>query len=792
MNFKLYCGIEPRYVTIWNPEECFVSVKRYRLLNVKYIKIKSNDKTKSVLLNVFPCSTLENEALQIHETVFNLLNLKIGSDIKAKSVSNKLIEKVDRIRLSLTIFSKKKFEYLNLSQVIKREIPSQLLSRGSSFPIQILGGLYWVKIDNLIFTTTKSNKKYFQTLSCEINELNLKIKQKEINKNATIQLIEGFESEKIEIQNLLKDFSANEETVTEFGVNQYILIKGCSGVGKTTFLSYIETISTNIFSFNIIKLSISKFGVKDYLKKKFQLAIELVPSIILIDDFDQVCKLNKNNEDYNYDNNSDNDENYKINFLSNKNLLNEKRVLVFATCNEHLIIDPTFTKNGFFDYEILLSLPNNKTRIKIISNLLNINNNNNNNNNKSNNENNLFRINNNLYSFPNMEKSIVKISSLTQGFTPKDLFQLICRFLSQIEIESFNLIQENQFNSNNDNNNDNNNSNNNNDNTNINNTNNNNTNNNNNQNNYVEIKWKHFLNPLRELKNNSKLLKEFTFNNLNISLNDFVGYESIKKSFLQIINLSLISKNKLQNLGLKHPSGILLVGPTGCGKTTLINGSINKFGISTLYVNGPALFSKYLGETELTIRNLFARARRQAPCIVLLEQVDAVGIKRTFDSDSQIGIEERALSQLLNEIDGISKSANILVIGTSNNPLMLDDALIRPGRLEKILYLGLPNLNERKLILLKHAPNMANSQSSDFFEILAKETKGFTGSDLVTLCRYAAINSVRKNKNKNALVKEKHFLSALKEIHQQEGRRIGISQKNLLMFEMFLKGINQK
>ncbi|CAJ0825971.1 9443_t:CDS:10 [Entrophospora sp. SA101] len=212
---------------------------------------------------------------------------------------------------------------------------------------------------------------------------------------------------------------------------------------------------------------------------------------------------------------------------------------------------------------------------------------------------------------------------------------------------------------------------------------------------------------------------------INLNLNDDIGgYEAIKKKLIKIIEFSLINNGKNDGnynlLGVRPLTGLLLYGPSGCGKTILIQTIAKELNINLIYIKSPEIYSKYLGETEKFLRNLFKKSK-QISCIIFFDEIDSIGTKRDWESnESSVGINERVLSTLLNEIDGIQELKNVLIIGCTNNPEQLDDALIRP---------------DDRLNILKVLSRKFSLGEDVDLKKLAELTERFSGADLEKLFR---------------------------------------------------------
>ncbi|KAF9431139.1 spermatogenesis associated protein 5 [Podila epigama] len=230
---------------------------------------------------------------------------------------------------------------------------------------------------------------------------------------------------------------------------------------------------------------------------------------------------------------------------------------------------------------------------------------------------------------------------------------------------------------------------------------------------------------------------------------DFGGYSLLKKRVYQAVHWPITHPETFKRMGVKPPMGLLLYGPSGCGKTMLVQALASESNMNFIPIKGPEIFSKYLGETEATLRRLFAMARQIAPCILFFDEMDSIGAKRGWggdgDSAGTNGVNERVLSTLLNEMDGVEERAGVIVIGCTNQPRAIDDALLRPGRLDQLIYLGYPTLKDRQEIIETIAKRIPLTEDASVRSRLAKETAGFSPADLEALFREAAIKTLRRD-----------------------------------------------
>ncbi|KAI7824648.1 P-loop containing nucleoside triphosphate hydrolase protein [Gamsiella multidivaricata] len=227
------------------------------------------------------------------------------------------------------------------------------------------------------------------------------------------------------------------------------------------------------------------------------------------------------------------------------------------------------------------------------------------------------------------------------------------------------------------------------------------------------------------------------------------GYSTLKKRVHQAIHWPIFNPETFKRIGVKPPMGLLLYGPSGCGKTMLVQALAAESNMNFIPIKGPEIFSKYLGETEATLRRLFAMARQIAPCILFFDEMDSIGAKRGWggdaDSSGSNGVNERVLSTLLNEMDGVEERTGVFVIGCTNRPQAVDDALLRPGRLDQLIYVGYPGLQDRLEIIETIGERIPLPTDSEARCKLAKLTVGFSPADLDALFREAAILSLRRD-----------------------------------------------
>jgi transitional endoplasmic reticulum ATPase len=227
----------------------------------------------------------------------------------------------------------------------------------------------------------------------------------------------------------------------------------------------------------------------------------------------------------------------------------------------------------------------------------------------------------------------------------------------------------------------------------------------------------------------------------NVRWEDVGGLSAVKERLVEAVEWPLNYPQLFERAGVQPPKGILLVGPPGCGKTLLAKAIANESNVNFISVKGPALLSKYIGESERGLREVFHKARQSAPCIVFFDEIDALVPNRSAGS-SDSHVSERVLSQFLAEMDGIDELKGVLILGATNRRDILDPAILRPGRFDDIVEIPLPNETDRQEILAVHLRRKPIAAEISLEE-LAKKADGFSAAELASICNQAALMAVR-------------------------------------------------
>lgn len=247
-----------------------------------------------------------------------------------------------------------------------------------------------------------------------------------------------------------------------------------------------------------------------------------------------------------------------------------------------------------------------------------------------------------------------------------------------------------------------------------------------------------------------------------VTWEDIGDLEDVKEKIREIVELPMRHPEVFQHLGIEPPKGVLLYGPPGVGKTLLARALANEIGAYFTSINGPEIMSKFYGESEQRLREIFEEAEKNAPAIIFIDEIDAIAPKREEVTGE---VEKRVVAQLLTLMDGIKGRGKVIVIGATNRPDAVDPALRRPGRFDREIEIRPPDAKARKEILQVHTRNMPLAEDVDLDKI-SEQTHGYTGADLAALAREAAMNALRRfiNERKINLEQEQIPVDVLKEL----------------------------
>ncbi|MBN1923839.1 MAG: CDC48 family AAA ATPase [Nanoarchaeota archaeon] len=296
----------------------------------------------------------------------------------------------------------------------------------------------------------------------------------------------------------------------------------------------------------------------------------------------------------------------------------------------------------------------------------------------------------------------------------------------------------------------------------------------------VRVTMEDFKKGLRNVRPSA--MREVLVQVPNVGWKDVGGLDEVKQQLSESVEWPIKHADSFRKLGIRAPKGILLYGPPGTGKTLLAKAAAKETEMNFISVKGPELLSKWVGESEKAVRETFRKARQVSPCIIFFDEFDSIVPRRGSKSGGS-NVTEQVVNQLLTELDGLEELHNVIVIAASNRPDMIDTAMLRPGRIDRLILVPPPDETERLEIFKVHTKNMPLTKDVDLKD-LAKKTENFSGADIENLCREAAMIALRENLNSSE-VTLKHFETALKKATPS------IDEQEIKMYKSFIKKVKE-
>ena len=487
------------------------------------------------------------------------------------------------------------------------------------------------------------------------------------------------------------------EVFSRLGVEPHsgILLYGPPGCGKTLIAKVLASESeANMYSINGPEIMNKYYGETEArLREIFKEAKDNSPSIIFIDEIDAIAP--KREEAY-----GDVEKRVVAQLLALMDGLTDRgNVIVLGASNRPDSVDPALRRPGRFDREIEISVPNEDGRLEVL------------------------QIHTRGMPISN-DIHLKSLSAELHGYTGADIKSLcreaamksIRRYLPNIDLETERISSEVLQS--------------------------------------MEIQLQDFYDAMHEVVPTA--MREFYVERSKVWWKDVGGLEEIKQTLSDNLIVAIKDPSKFQKMGVKPPKGVLLYGPPGCGKTLLARALATESGGNMILVRGPEILSKWVGESEKAIREIFRKAKTSSPCVIIFDELDSLAKPR---SGEEGGVGETILSQLLIEIEDGS-SSRLVIIGISNRPDLLDNSLLRTGRLDLVLYVQPPDEKGRLDIIKILTKQMPLSNDVNLKEI-AVATHNYSGADLAALCRESAVIAMQSNSKK---INSADFAASLKRV----------------------------
>ncbi|MCD6443783.1 CDC48 family AAA ATPase [Candidatus Bathyarchaeota archaeon] len=627
----------------------------------------------------------------------------------------------------ITLAPREPLRILGAEEYLLQLLEGRVVTRGDNIPIGIMGR----KIELTVISVQPPAPAVIITPETRIVISEGKLEAVREVPRVTYEDIGGLSDAIRKIREMVELPLKYPELFERLGVEapKGVLLYGPPGTGKTLLAKAVAN-ETNAAFFSISGPEImSKYygESEERLREIFRQAEENAPSIIFIDEIDAIAPKREEVT-------GEVEKRVVSQLLALMDGLKPRgRVVVIGATNRPNALDPALRRPGRFDREIEIGVPNKQGRLEIL------------------------QIHTRGMPLAD-DVDLEYLASITHGFVGADL-EALCkeaamralrRIIPEIDFEKETIPAEVL--------------------------------------NKITVTMNDFLEALKEVEPSA--MREVLVEVPNVKWEDIGGLHDVKLELQEAVEWPLKYPELFEYMDARPPKGILLYGPPGTGKTLLAKAVANESEANFISIKGPEILSKWVGESERAIREVFRKAKQAAPSIIFFDEIDAIApVRGSGLGDSHVT--ERVISQLLTEMDGIEELRGVVVIAATNRPDIVDPALLRPGRFDKLLYVPPPDLEARKEILKIHTRKKPLADDVDLDNI-AERTEGYTGADLEALCNTAVMLAIREyiavNKDleeakkgvKKLKVHMKHFEEALKRVKP-------ISRKELEMYQKISK-----
>ncbi|HEY5539159.1 MAG TPA: CDC48 family AAA ATPase [Thermoplasmata archaeon] len=563
-------------------------------------------------------------------------------------------------------------------QYLAQALDGRLVTRGDLVSVGVMGRRFEFVVQS--YSPSSEVLEIGSTTKVRISEKPAKEAETKIPR-VSYEDIGGLSNEVAKVREMIELPLRHPELFERLGVEapKGVLLHGPPGTGKTLLAKAVASeTNANFHSISGPEIMSKFYGQsEENLREIFTQAQENAPSIIFIDELDSIAP--KRDEVT-----GEVERRVVAQLLSLMDgLASRGKVIVIGATNRPNSLDPAIRRPGRFDREVEIGIPDKKGRLDILQ---------------------IHTRNMPLAK----DVGLKEFSEITHGYVGADLAALakeaamraLRRLLPNIDIEAEE-IPVDVLRS-------------------------------------LEVSREDFLQAFREMQPSA--MREVMIEKPNVRWGDIGGLDSAKQELREAVEWPLMHGRLFEAAGAKPPKGVLLYGPPGTGKTLLAKAVAAESEANFISVKGPEFLSKWVGESERAVREIFRKAKAAAPSVIFFDEIDAITPMRGLDSDSHVT--ERVISQILTEMDGLEELHNVVVVAASNRPDLLDPALLRPGRFDRLVYTPSPDLGARKQIYKIHTQGKPLHPDVNLDEV-ARRSEDHTGAEIAAVCNEAAMLAIR-------------------------------------------------